>query len=86
MEVKFYRCNECGNIVTKLNNSGVNVVCCGAEMQELQANVNDEAATEKHVPIIEQDGQTVTIKVGSVDHPMTKEHYIQWIYILTNQK
>ena len=39
----------------------------------------------KHVPMIEQDGDTVTVKVGSVEHPSLPAHYIEWILLETEQ-
>ena len=77
---KFYRCNACGNLFGVINDSGVNPVCCGSPMEELKANTVD-AAVEKHVPVIEISGDTVTVSVGSVQHPMLEEHFIQWIMI-----
>jgi superoxide reductase len=77
---KFYRCNHCGNIFGVIKDAGVTPVCCGEPMEELVANTTD-AAQEKHVPVIERDGVTVTVKVGSVPHPMLEEHFIQWIVI-----
>ena len=67
--MKFYRCAHCGNIVAYIHDSGVRAVCCGEEMKELVPNTTD-AAGEKHVPVIAVDGQTVTVTVGSVEHPM----------------
>ena len=83
-EVKFYRCNHCGNIIEKIVDSGVSVICCGEEMTELVPNTTD-AATEKHVPVVVVDGSKVTVQVGSVAHPMTEEHYIQWICLVTSK-
>ena len=80
---KFFICRECGNLVEMVNSSGVKMICCGQEMQELVPNTVD-AAKEKHVPVVEVEGNKVTVKVGSVTHPMVEEHYIQWIYLLTN--
>jgi len=80
---KFYKCNICGNIFGVVNDSGVIPVCCAEPMVVLKANSTD-AAAEKHVPVIERSGDMVTVKVGSVPHPMTDEHYIQWI-IVTNK-
>jgi len=78
--MKFYLCSHCGNLITKINDSGVAVHCCGEAMNELIPNTND-AAVEKHIPVIKiQDGKT-TIEVGSIIHPMTEEHHIEWIYI-----
>lgn len=82
--IKFYRCNHCGNIIIKLHDSKVPVVCCGEGMQELTVNCTD-AAVEKHVPILETDGQVVTVLVGETLHPMTEEHSIEWIVLETKK-
>lgn len=82
--VKFFVCKHCGNMVGLIHESGVPLVCCGENMTELVANTTD-AAQEKHVPVVEVNGNTVTVKVGSVTHPMEEKHYIQWIYIQTEQ-
>ena len=78
MEFKLYRCEHCGNIVFKVVDKGVPLMCCGQKMVELTANTTD-GALEKHVPVVERDGENVTVKVGSVAHPMLPEHYIQFI-------
>lgn len=78
--MKFYICNHCGNIITKLTDSGVPVMCCGEEMAELVPG-SKEAAIEKHKPVIvEEDGKKYAV-VGSTIHPMTNEHYIEWIVV-----
>lgn len=82
--MKFYICNHCGNIIAYVKSSGVPVVCCGEKMQELVPNTTD-AAVEKHVPVIQIDGSKVTVTVGSAEHPMIPEHYIQWIALATRQ-
>lgn len=84
MSVKFYRCKKCGNIVELIHDGGGDLVCCGDPMVELKANTTD-AATEKHVPVVEKDGDKMVVKVGSVAHPMTEEHYIQWIAAVTDK-
>lgn len=53
-------------------------------MGELKANTAD-AAVEKHVPDVKVSGDMVTVKVGSVPHPMIENHYIQWIVLETEQ-
>ena len=83
MSVKFSICNHCKNIITKMNDSGVPVVCCGEKMTELIPGTSD-GAHEKHVPAFEVNGNKVSVKVGSVEHPMMEKHYIQWILIETN--
>ena len=81
--LKMYRCKHCGNIVIMAYNGGGQLVCCGEPMELLEANTFD-AAAEKHVPVATVDGNTVTVKVGSVEHPMTEEHYIQFIILETS--
>ena len=81
-EVKFYICKHCGNIVGLIHNAGVPLVCCGEKMSELVPNTT-EAATEKHLPVVEMDGNIVKVSVGSVEHPSTEEHYIAWVYLET---
>lgn len=83
-EPMFYVCKKCGNLVGMIHASGVPMICCGEEMTALTPNTVD-AAQEKHVPVITVSGSTVTVKIGSVDHPMTEEHYIQWIYLETEK-
>ncbi len=83
-EQQFFRCNHCGNLVGMILSSGVIPVCCGDPMELLKANTSD-GATEKHVPVVTVNGQEVTVNVGSVDHPMVPEHYIQWIYLQTEK-
>ena len=80
--MKFYRCAHCGNIIAFLENKGVPVVCCGQKMDEIIPGSVD-AAAEKHVPVIKIDGDTVTVCVGDVAHPMTEPHHIAWIVLET---
>lgn len=82
--MKFYVCEHCGNIITMVKNTGVPVMCCGQKMTELVPGTVD-AALEKHVPVVETAGNVVNVKVGSVEHPMLAEHFIQWIALETNQ-
>ncbi|MDR1797214.1 MAG: desulfoferrodoxin [Clostridiales Family XIII bacterium] len=84
---KFYKCNHCGNVLTPLVDAGVPPFCCGEKTQLLSAGAVD-AAAEKHVPVIEKDpdGHHITVKVGSVTHPMTEEHYIQFIVVVVGNK
>ncbi len=80
----FYRCGKCGNFVTFLGEKKATPVCCGEPMTEVIANTTD-AAVEKHVPVITVDGNKVTVRVGSVNHPMLEEHYIQFIILETKK-
>ncbi len=82
-EPRFLVCKHCGNLITLLKDAGVPVICCGENMTELAANTSD-GATEKHVPVVAMNGNTVVAEVGSVAHPMLPEHHIAWIYLQTN--
>ena len=82
MEMKFYICRHCGNIVGFVKNTGVPIMCCGEKMQELVPNTTD-AAQEKHVPVYTVEEGRVTVTVGSTEHPMLPEHYIEWIALQT---
>lgn len=84
MEMKFFKCAKCGQIVAKVEAKGCPIFCCGEEMQEMVANTTD-AAQEKHVPVIETADGVVTVTVGSVEHPMLEEHFIQWIVLQTKE-
>ena len=83
MDQKFYICKHCGNIIAKVKDAGVPVVCCGERMTELVPGTT-EAATEKHIPVYEIKDNVVNVTVGSVEHPMLDVHYIEWISLQTN--
>ena len=80
--VKFYICETCKNIITKIVDSKVPVVCCGKPMKELVPGAVD-GALEKHVPAVTIEGNTVKVQIGEVIHPMMPEHYIQFIALET---
>lgn len=82
MELQFFLCERCGNLITLINKGGGPLNCCGQPMKELTANSSD-GAHEKHVPVISVSGQNVTVTVGSVEHPMLDAHYIMWICLQT---
>lgn len=84
MEQKYFICKHCGNIIIKAKNSGVPVVCCGEPMTELIAGTSD-GAREKHVPVWSVENGIVHVQVGSVEHPMLPEHYIEWVSLRTKQ-
>ena len=74
-----YKCNVCGNIVEVINAGEGCLTCCSVPMEKMCEKSNDEAANEKHVPIITMEGETKTIRVGSIPHPMEEKHYIMFI-------
>ncbi len=81
---QIYKCEVCGNIIEVLHNGKGELVCCGQLMQLLKEK-NKEEGNDKHKPIIERNKEGVAVKVSSIEHPMEKEHYIEWIEISTNQ-
>ncbi len=82
MEMKFYRCATCGQIVAIVKKTGVPVVCCGKPMQEMVPGTTD-ASLEKHVPVYELKDGKVIVSIGSVAHPMVEEHFIEWVSLQT---
>ena len=84
MNQKFYICKHCGNVIEKVEDKGVPVVCCGEVMKELQAGIED-AAFEKHIPVYTVEGDTVHVFIGEVEHPMTAEHWIEWVSLKTDK-
>ena len=81
MATKFYKCETCGNVIVKLVDSKVPVMCCGKKMEELVPNTVD-ASGEKHLPVVTMlDDKRMKVEVGSVAHPMETEHHIAFIYV-----
>ncbi len=83
--LQIYKCEVCGNIVEVLHEGAGELVCCGEPMKLLVENTVD-ASKEKHVPVTEKTAGSVTVKVGSVAHPMEEKHYIEWIEIIADGK
>ncbi len=80
MRVEFYECDVCGNLVGKIRDGGGELVCCDQPMRKIIANTTD-AAVEKHVPVVKKEDGKLVIEVGAVPHPMTEQHYIEWIAV-----
>ena len=79
---KFYICEHCGNIIGMVKDKGVPVMCCGQKMKELVPNTV-EASGEKHLPVVSVEDGVVNVNVGAVNHPMAEEHFIEWVYVET---
>ena len=82
MKQNFLICRHCGNIVAVIRDRGVPIHCCGEEMGELIPGAT-EASGEKHIPAYEIEGNTVRVTIGLSEHPMTAEHYIEWVCLET---
>ncbi|MEI6040419.1 MAG: desulfoferrodoxin [Candidatus Berkelbacteria bacterium] len=80
-----YKCGICGNMVEVLHVGGGTLVCCGQNMDLQEANTVD-AAAEKHVPVIEKTETGFKVKIGEIAHPMTEEHFIEWIELIVDNE
>jgi len=78
-----FKCSRCGNMVEMVNFGGGSLVCCGEPMSAVTENTT-EAATEKHIPVIEKIDGGYKVVVGSVAHPMEEKHYIEWIELIAD--
>lgn len=84
--MQIYKCNICGNIVEVINSGAGQLVCCNVPMEHLEEKSSDENFQEKHVPIMTMEGADKTIRVGTIPHPMEKEHYIMFIEAISPDK
>ncbi|OQX92122.1 MAG: desulfoferrodoxin [candidate division Zixibacteria bacterium 4484_95] len=84
-KLQVYECQICGNIVEVIHTGAGQLVCCGQPMTLKTENTTD-AATEKHVPVIEKTADGFKVKVGSVAHPMEDKHHIEWIEVIADGK
>lgn len=75
------KCNICGAIIKVINNKGI-IKCCGQDMQVMVPNSVD-CSVEKHVPTYERVEDEIYVKVN---HVMEKEHYIEWITLVADNK
>lgn len=83
-KIQFYRCKTCGKVLVVVNPGNTPTVCCGEIMEELIPGKTD-GDIEKHVPVIHQSGDEVIVTVGEKLHPMTSDHYIKWIVLMTDK-
>jgi len=82
-KMQVYKCEICGNIIEVLHGGAGALVCCGQPMKLLEEKTQDEGR-EKHVPVIEKTEKGVRVKVGSVEHPMEEQHFIEWIELVAD--
>jgi superoxide reductase len=77
-----YKCELCGNVVSVLDAGSGELICCGQPMKLMEPKTGTEEGKEKHVPVVEVNGDKVKVKVGSIPHPMEENHYIELIQVL----
>lgn len=83
--LQIYKCNVCGNMIEMIHKGAGELVCCNEPMKLFKENTTD-AAKEKHVPVVSRAGNAYSVKVGSTAHPMEKDHYIEWIEVISGGK
>jgi superoxide reductase len=83
---EIYKCEICGNIVEVIHTGKGTLVCCNQDMKLQKENTKEKEGKEKHIPVIEETKTGILIKIGSIEHPMEKEHYIEFIEVLTKDK
>lgn len=76
--MKIYQCEKCNKTIVSKEELKLE------GWKELVAGATD-AAQEKHVPVVTKKCKTVKVDVGSVSHPMTEEHLIEWVAIETEK-
>ena len=81
--LEIYKCGSCGNIIEVFHGGDGELVCCGAPMQ-LQVENTVDASREKHLPVVESNAVGITVKIGSIPHPMEGAHYIEWIEVIAD--
>jgi len=81
---EIYKCNICGNVVEVVHIGEGQLVCCGQPMQLLKEKTIDEGK-EKHVPVLEKQGNELKVKIGEIPHPMEDTHYIEWVEVLCDK-
>ena len=79
-----WKCEVCDNIVEIIKAGVGQLVCCGQPMDLLEVKYIESEGYEKHLPVVQKSGDTYTVKVGSVEHPMVDAHWIQWIALDTD--
>ncbi len=77
-----YKCLKCGNIVEVLTTGAGSLTCCDTPMKTLNENTQ-EAATEKHIPVVTRENNGLKVKIGEVEHPMGDDHWIEWVEVVT---
>jgi len=78
---EIYKCEKCGNIIEVVHGGKGTLVCCGVDMIKFNEK-EAESSVEKHVPIFAETQNGIKISVGSTEHPMTDEHFIEWIEVI----
>lgn len=85
MEMKFYKCDVCGQIITKVKDTKMPLICCSHEMKEIPPKETKEGLDEKHIPVFKIKKNKAVVYIGQIMHPSTEDHHIEWIALKTNK-
>lgn len=85
MNTKYYKCDACGQVIAVIKKGIGTITCCNKEMTEIIPKMTDKGLMEKHVPTYERKKDKITVKVGNILHPSNKDHYIEWVSLVTNK-
>lgn len=85
MKMTFKKCNRCGQIIGVINDTGMPIICCGEKMETISPCKVEKELGEKHIPVIKQEGNKLTVKVGESLHPSSKDHFVEWVALVTNK-
>ena len=83
-KLQIYKCEICGNIIQVMHEGADALVCCGEEMKLLSIQHDMTELGEKHTPKFEESESNRIVSVAG--HPMTEEHYIEFIQVYTKDK
>ena len=80
---KILKCDDCASIIQVLAEGDGDT--CDTHMFEFPAQTEGEKSP-KHKPVVEIDGDKVSVKVGETAHPMDDDHYIQFLIVEAGAK
>ena len=83
--VEFYYCASCKSVIGVIDSKDTSITCCKNQMVKLKPNTED-AAFEKHVPVIYIEDNIASVFVGEVEHPMQEDHYIVKICVVAEDR
>ncbi|MBR2386757.1 desulfoferrodoxin FeS4 iron-binding domain-containing protein [bacterium] len=81
-KLELYKCSICGNLIEVVLEGEGELVCCGEIMEQLTSD-NHSGSMEAHRPIIESFEDKKTVRIGQTQHPMTEEHHIEFIEVIS---
>ncbi len=79
--LRLYSCDSCKKMILVVQDGNGELVCHGKPMTALAEKATD-AGKEKHLPVVESIPGGIRVRIGSVPHPMEKEHYIRWVEVI----